>query len=118
MNRIGKKDMNTACDARAIPTELFMGKGKKSAIWDRVRASLKLQFSEWGIQSCEVCGGTFALSFAHRLKRRLITDDAEMRMVALLCHKHHEELEFSGHDNMFQKITDIIEKRDIQCYET
>lgn len=53
------------------------------------------------------------LSFAHRYKRRFITTDEELRVVALLCQKHHEEIEFSGHDEMYEAITAIINSREI-----
>ena len=81
------------------------------AQWNRIRAKLKQTFERQGITRCEVCGSTFALSFAHRLKRRFITTEDELHTVALLCQKHHEELEHSGHERMYDAITAIIEAR-------
>lgn len=80
-------------------------------LWNKIRAKLKDEFERMGLTACEVCGGTFALSFAHRYKRRFIHDEKELATVALLCQKHHEELEHSGHEKMFEGITRIIEKR-------
>ena len=53
--------------------------------WSKTRAKLKKRFAEMGITFCEKCGTTFNLSFAHRLKRRFITNEAELMTVALLC---------------------------------
>jgi hypothetical protein len=87
----------------------------KQQTWNNARRKLKEQFTRMGIQRCEICQGTFALSFAHRLKRRFITTEEELMAVALLCQKHHEEIEFSGHENMYQAITKIIEQREGQA---
>lgn len=92
-----------------------MRRGRKARHWDAIRKTIKAEFERDGITSCEVCGSTFALSFAHRLKRRFITDDSELRRVALLCQKHHDELEYSGHENMYQRITEIIQARVSRC---
>lgn len=88
-----------------------MRRGKKSAKWDAVRASLKIEFERMGVTRCELCFGTFGLGFAHRMKRRFITDDDELRMVCLLCTSCHEKIEFSGHEAMFEAITAIITSR-------
>jgi preprotein translocase subunit SecA len=88
--------------------------GKKGQAWAKARAKLKIQFERMGITACEICSSTFALSFAHRLKRRFITTEDELMTVALLCQKHHEEIEHSGHENMFDRITKIIEQRAVQ----
>jgi hypothetical protein len=86
-------------------------RGKKSAAWDRARAKLKKIFESRGITRCELCGIGIYLSFAHRLKRRLITTEAELMHVALLCTPCHAEIEHSGHDAMYRAITKIIEER-------
>lgn len=62
-----------------------------------------------GITRCEVCGTDNYLSFAHRLKRRDITTDEELRTVALLCITDHERIEYGG--NMFDDINEIINRR-------
>lgn len=77
-----------------------MKRGKKTRQWDNTRRKLKEQFERAGIVRCEVCNGTFALSFAHRLKRRFITDQQELETVALLCQICHNEVEYAGHDEM------------------
>lgn len=81
--------------------------------WKRLLPKLKARFEAIGIQSCEVCRSTFALSFAHRLKRRFIHSDEELSRVALLCQMHHEQLEHSGHEKMFKTITKIIKQREL-----
>lgn len=83
----------------------------KVKTWNNARRKLKKNFEENGIVRCEKCGGTFALGFAHRLKRRFITTEAEMFTVALLCQMCHEKIEHSGHDAMYAEITRIIENR-------
>ncbi len=91
----------------------FKGRGKKVAEWDKVRAQLKTDFESRGITSCEICGRTSYLSFAHRLKRRKITDSTELRVVALLCMDSpdgtgcHNRLEFGPPDVMYEVITSI-----------
>lgn len=83
----------------------------KVAEWSRIRAKLKLEFERKGVTRCEQCNGTFALGFAHRLKRRFIVTDEEKRAVALLCQPCHERIEHSGHAEMFAAITELIERR-------
>lgn len=88
-----------------------MKRGKKSLAWDRTRAKLKRQFFEMNIVRCEKCGSGFNLSFAHRLKRRFITDEAELMTVALLCVPCHTGIEHSGHERMYKAITALINNR-------
>lgn len=82
------------------------------------RQKLKKRFFEMGITACEMCGRTDYLSFAHRLKRRFITDERELEMVALLCMDNpngrgcHNRLEHSSHQEMFDRITEIIQRRE------
>lgn len=64
-----------------------------------------------GITRCELCGGTFGLSFAHSKKRRFIQTDEDWYEVALLCQKCHETVEFAGHEEMYRAIREIIERR-------
>lgn len=89
----------------------------KQQIWHNARRKLKIQFERMGVTRCEMCQGTFALSFAHRLKRRFITTEEELMTVALLCQKDHERIEHSGHDEMFRRITEIISNRHTNLYE-
>ena len=77
--------------------------------WNALRPKLKAKFAAMNVTSCEVCGSTFALSFAHRVKRRFIHTDAELATVALLCAEHHHAIEYGG--NMYTRINEIIESR-------
>jgi hypothetical protein len=79
--------------------------------WETARRKLKVKFERMGVTRCEVCNAAFPLGFAHRLKRRFIKTDDELLTVALLCNPCHERIEFSGHDNMYQRISEIIEQR-------
>lgn len=84
----------------------------KASKWTNARRKLKRQFEEWGIVRCEKCGSGYNLSFAHRLKRRFITTEQELNYVALLCVSPcHTEIEHSGHEQMYQAITQIVENR-------
>lgn len=76
-----------------------------------MRAKLKEKFERLGITRCELCFGTFGLAFAHSKKRRFILTDEELEEVALLCQPCHEKIEFSGHEEMYKAITDIIKWR-------
>lgn len=86
--------------------------------WTKLRREIKPVFEKAGIVTCENCGGSFALGFAHRVKRRFLTTDEEKRTVALLCQPCHERIEFSGHEEMFRSITEIIERRNEQIETT
>lgn len=83
----------------------------KVSHWNYIRGQIKKDFLRMGVTRCEICNAAFPLSFAHRYKRRFITDDQELRMVALLCNADHERIEHSGHDAMYAAITKIIEAR-------
>ena len=86
-------------------------RGKKAREWERVRAELKKAFEAAGIVRCEVCGTDENLGFAHRLKRRHITTEAELRVVALLCNRDHDALELLGEEKMRPAIEAIIQRR-------
>lgn len=79
--------------------------------WNYIRTKLKTQFESMGITYCEKCGTRNGLTFAHRLKRRFITDDTELMTVALLCLRCHQEVEQLPHQQMFEQITEVIENR-------
>lgn len=93
--------------------------GKKSLAWGETRAELKVRFEAAGITACERCGIDDCLSFAHRMKRRKITTQAELETVALLCmppssndcHGHFERM---SAEDMYHEIAKIIEAREIQ----
>lgn len=85
--------------------------GKRTNKWNQVRAKLKIEFERKGITRCELCQGTFGLAFAHSKKRRFIQTDEDWYHVALLCQPCHQQIEFSGHDEMFEAINQIINNR-------
>lgn len=91
-----------------------MKRGKKSREWDKVRARVKKEFFEAGRTFCELCGSTFDLTFAHRLKRRFINDPQELATVALLCLTCHQQIEILPHDEMYRIVTNIVEKRNAE----
>ena len=85
--------------------------GKKTTEWDVARAELKKHFELAGIVSCQLrwkgCWVNNALSFAHRLKRRFITDEEELRIVGLVCIPCHNLLEPMPSEKMYQIVTDL-----------
>lgn len=83
-------------------------RGKRVLEWERVRRDLKREFEAAGITRCESCGRYYNLGFAHRLKRRYIDNEAELRCVALLCNTCHDKTEWSTHKEMFEFVTSII----------
>jgi hypothetical protein len=87
---------------------------KRGSEWISVRRELKRRFQWAGIITCEArlnhCWFNEALGFAHCRKRRLLRGD-EIWHVALLCNPCHDEWETSGHETMYEKIHEIIEKR-------
>lgn len=89
-------------------------RGKKTKGWEAARKRLKVRFSAAGIERCEYpgCGSTFAMSFAHRYKRRLITTPEELETCALLCIVHHDQLEKLPHEQMKVEIDKIIAARE------
>lgn len=76
-----------------------------------MRAKLKKRFEAAGITRCEMCNGSFALSFAHSKKRRFIYTDDDWEEVALLCQTCHDRIEHSGHDNMYNSVMEVIRNR-------
>lgn len=87
--------------------------GKCTIAWTKARAKLKAAFATAGITRCEVCGSSFALSFAHSMSRRFITCDREMMEVALLCASHHAQCDDHGHACMMKFVKDIIADRPV-----
>jgi hypothetical protein len=78
---------------------------------------LKAFFHDWmgDIPYCEVCLTTQPpIDIAHSKKRRFIRDRATYFEAAILCRKHHEELEFAGHETMLAGIKRIVEERCVQ----
>lgn len=87
----------------------MLKRGKKSKAWDNARRKLKRIFENSDRTFCESCGSTFGLTFAHRLKRRFITTDAELLYVACLCLDCHNAVETLPHEQMYDRITAIRE---------
>ncbi len=87
--------------------------GRKGREWAATRARLKVQFEAAGIMRCEICGGRFALGFAHRKKRRNVTTQAELEIVALLCNADHTALEMLPEAEMGERIDAIIASRPV-----
>src|SRR5215207_2360480 len=85
----------------------------KVSDWTRIRKKVKTQFEKRGITRCQMCGRADYLSFAHRLKRRFITTDEELAIVALLCMDNpeargcHNKLEHGPKQVMFETITKL-----------
>jgi nitrate reductase NapAB chaperone NapD len=71
--------------------------GKRGVMSQKANKILKQKFLNAGITTCEVCGSTEWLTFAHREKRRnmnTIEELSDINNVLLLCIYHHQEIEF------------------------
>lgn len=90
----------------------MLGKGKKTRAWEATRRNLKVRFEAAGITRCELCGGTFALSWGHRYKRRFITTQEELETVALLDQACHTRIEAMSHAEMKRIVDEIIAARE------
>lgn len=86
--------------------------GKRTKAWNAARKRLKVRFSAAGIERCELCGSTFAMSFMHRVKRRFITTPEELETVALGCVVCHDRIEKLPHEEMKEAIDKIIAARE------
>src|SRR5690242_19042046 len=73
-------------------------RGVKTDAWERTRDELKIRFERAGITQCELqypgCFRNNFLSFAHSKKRRYITSQEDLEIVALLCQKCHHTVEY------------------------
>ena len=102
--------------ARArLRRSLLRRAGKKGKRWTKVRAELKREFLAMGVTACEGrwegCMGDDGLTFAHSLKRRHITTDAQMREVVCLCVICHDRIEVMGEERMSGIVRGIIAAR-------
>jgi hypothetical protein len=90
-------------------------KGRKVRWWERTRADLKKEFAARGIVTCELrlpgCLVDDQLSFMHRVKRRFVTTDEEMRTVILSCVPCHTVYELGGHERMREAVDAAIAGR-------
>lgn len=86
--------------------------GKKTKEWAKVRKELKKDFETMGITTCELrvegCWNNNALSFAHTLKRRNVTD---LKRVVLACVPCHQKVERMIEAQMEAYLENIIKKR-------
>lgn len=86
----------------------------RERLWKQIRPKLKERFERAGQLVCEICGGTFGLSFAHRSKRRFITTKEELEVAALLCQLCHTDLdEKAGHEEMYKVVTELRDKKPV-----
>lgn len=89
--------------------------GRRTRDWEKHRRALKREFDAAGNTTCELglpgCMRDDGLGFAHALKRRHITNDADMRRVALLCNFCHSVIELQGEAKMCRVIDSIIARR-------
>lgn len=96
-------------------TKPMKRRGKKTLEWYKARAELKKEFERMGITACELrlkgCTSNFALSFAHRIKRRFITTEQELKIVALACLNCHNIIEAQGHEKMARAVDQAIANR-------
>lgn len=87
-------------------------RGPKTREWDRVRASLKIEFMQRGDTACELrlpgCWRDNGLTFCHRVKRRFITTENELRVVCLGCMNCHRIIEDMDHAAMRNAVESAI----------
>jgi 5-methylcytosine-specific restriction endonuclease McrA len=90
-------------------------RGPRTREWEKVRRSLKCEFTAKGITTCELrlpgCRFDDQLSFAHRVKRRFINTEEELRNVILVCIPCHNVMELQGHAKMARIFDSVIAKR-------
>lgn len=88
--------------------------GRKTQEWEDIRKTLKQEFEEMGITTCELqledCWHNTSLTFAHFAKRRKLTKQ-DLTQVALLCTPCHQEIETLPADQMQFLIKGIIKAR-------
>jgi cellobiose-specific phosphotransferase system component IIA len=87
-------------------------KGKKGKAWDKARRALKVEALAEGWAHCERCGASEGLTMAHRVKRRFITTEAELRNVICLCLICHNWMELGTHERMARLFDEIKAKRE------
>lgn len=92
--------------------------GKRGLEWAKIRIELKEEFRAMGIERCEVCGSSFNISWGHAVKRRYLRKDApighpeHIKTVVLLCVSPcHESIEKLPHDQMRNRVMQIISER-------
>lgn len=92
-------------------------KGRRTLEWEAAKRELKPAFQRAGITTCEAqldgCWRDNGLGFAHRLKRRNITTEEELRRVALLCNACHDVLEARGESRNCEAIDALIAARKV-----
>jgi len=67
-----------------------------------------------GITSCELCGSSYALTFAHRKKRRHyqtieeLTDPHNFLLACISCHDKHLEWNETEKENYFLRLRPCV----------
>jgi hypothetical protein len=115
-SRLARAPIVHTYDAKPKVSKLrVVGNNHNSRTWINARPKLKAKFQRAGITSCEArwagCWRTRSLTFAHSLKRRHITDSAQMNEVALLCIPCHDKTELKGEALMSIEIRGLIATR-------
>jgi len=67
----------------------YIGKGKKTLEWEKMRPILIRQYALNGITSCEYCGSTYILDIHHLDKRSSGRAKHTFDDTRLLCREHH-----------------------------
>ncbi len=92
-----------------------MQAGRKTKEWNRDRASLKIEYQDRGITTCEIrlprCWYDNALSFCHRYKRNDPRCEHTYKGTLLGCIPCHDKLEYDRElsESYFHKLRDIID---------
>ena len=70
----------------------------RTAINQQANKKLKQTYLDKGITRCEMCSGSWGLSFAHRKKRRHykgLEDLSDFNETLLLCYTCHNRIEYN-----------------------
>lgn len=88
----------------------------KNQAWQNVKKYLHKWFEDNGITKCEIryegCFYNSHLTYAHRLKRRHITTEDELKTVVVACVHCHDIVERDP--KMYNVITEIIKNRGLR----
>ena len=83
--------------------------GKKGKLTQAANKLLNNKFTKMGVTSCEICGSTFGLTWAHRKNRRYyntleeLADIKEVMLVCLACHQRYLEYDKRTREEWFLK---------------
>jgi len=88
--------------------------GKRGRMNARANRLLKTEFMRRGVTRCEVCGSTFALTWAHRFKRRHmntveeLSDYQNVILACVSCHQRYLEWDEEEKEMWFQRLRGIM----------